>query len=65
VWTLIKGWPDDVVIKTKAPEAIRPNIWGDDLIDHQTALGILIEGFAKDPDALQAIAALIRDDHKF
>lgn len=64
VWALAHGWPADNEIRVKALEAIQPNSWGDELIDPELALGILLEGFAKDQDVTHAIAALIDHDQK-
>jgi hypothetical protein len=62
--TLLRGWPGDIVIKNKALEATRPNSWGDERMDLEIALAILVQGFADHQDALDAIASLIKDEHR-
>ena len=62
--TLLKGWPGDVTIKNKALEAARPNSWGDEHMDLEIALVILAQGFTDHQDAQEAIASLIRDEHR-
>ncbi len=62
--TLLKGWPGDVAIKNKALEAARPNSWGDEHMDLEIALVILAQGFTDDQDSRDAIASLIRDEHR-
>ncbi len=63
-WALVHGWPGDPEIKTKALEAVRPNNWGDELMDQDIALTILFDGFSTDPETAKAIAALLDDDSK-
>lgn len=62
--TLLKGWPGDLEIKNRALEPLRPNAWGDQHMDLEIALAILVQGFADDQDALEAIASPIKDQHK-
>lgn len=61
---LLKGWPGDELLKTKALEAIRPNGWGDDQMDMEVALVILGQGFADRPEVRDAIALVIKDDQR-
>ncbi len=60
--TLLKGWPGDAVIKSKALEAIRPNSWGDDLLDIEVALVVLGQGFADSREVRDAIAGMTKDN---
>jgi len=62
--TLLKGWPGDTVLKSKALEAIRPNSWGDDLLDIEVALVVIGQGFADSPEVRDAIAEMIKDDQR-
>lgn len=57
---LLEGWPGDEVVKRKALEAIHPNSWDDQYLDHQIAFQVLVQGFADDQDAHKAIASLIK-----
>jgi hypothetical protein len=61
---LVEGWPGDEVVKRKALEAIHPNIWDDQYLDHQIAFQVLVEGFTDDQAAHKAIASLIKEPHQ-
>jgi hypothetical protein len=62
--TLLKGWPGDDMLRSKALEAIRPNAWGDDLMDMEVALVILGQGFVDDREVRDAIGLVIKDDQR-
>ena len=62
--TLLEGWPGDELLKAKALEAIRPNSWGDDLMDMEVALVVLGQGFGDNREVLDAIALTIKDDQR-
>ncbi len=61
---LLAGWPGDDVVKKKALEAVRPNSWDDQHMDQEIAFAILVQGFADDQDAREAIASLIKEQHR-
>jgi len=61
---LLKGWPSDVLLKERALEAFHQNNWGDQHMDLEIALAILVQGFADDQEAREAIASLIKEQHR-
>ena len=61
---LLAGWPGDDVVKKKALEAVRPNSWDDQHMDQEIAFATLVQGFADDQDAREAIASLIKEQHR-
>ena len=61
---LLKGWPGDVLLKERALEAFHQNNWGDQHMDLEIALAILVQGFADDQEAREAIASLIKEQHR-
>jgi NACHT domain len=61
---LLAGWPGDDVVKKKALEAVRPKSWDDQHMDQEIAFAILVQGFTDDQDAREAIASLIKEQHR-
>jgi len=61
---LLAGWPGDDVVKKKALEAVRPNSLDDQHMDQEIAVAILVHGFTDDQDAREAIASLIKEEHR-